>query len=74
MGVDYVLKVNTKDSQKLANQIKDAMGVEPDICNQMYWCEVNCCHGNICEYNVVSNMLLLGNSFRSTYKYIYTHS
>ena len=31
MGVDYVLKVNTRDSQKLANQIKDAMGVEPDI-------------------------------------------
>ena len=56
-----MLKVNTRDSQKLANQIKDAMGVEPDICNQMYWCEVNCCHGNICEYNVVSNVLLLGN-------------
>lgn len=31
MGADQVIKVDTKDSQKLANQIKDAMGVAPDI-------------------------------------------
>jgi len=31
MGTDHVVKVDTKDSQKLANQIKDTMGVAPDI-------------------------------------------
>ena len=31
MGADHVIKVDTKDSKKLANQIKDAMGVAPDV-------------------------------------------
>ena len=31
MGADQVLRVDTKDSEKLANQIKDTMGVAPDI-------------------------------------------
>ena len=31
MGADHVIKVDTKDSQKLANQIKDATGIAPDI-------------------------------------------
>ena len=31
MGADHVIKVDTKDSQKLADQIKDAMGMAPDI-------------------------------------------
>ena len=31
MGTDHVIEVNTKDSQKLANQIKDAMGVASNI-------------------------------------------
>ena len=28
---DHVIKVDTKDSQKLANQIRDTMGGAPDI-------------------------------------------
>ena len=31
MGADHVVKVDTRDSQKLANQIKDTMAVAPDI-------------------------------------------
>ena len=31
MGADHILKVDTKDSQKLANRIKDTIGVAPDI-------------------------------------------
>lgn len=31
MEADYVIKVDTKDPKKLANQIKDTMGVAPDI-------------------------------------------
>lgn len=31
MGADQVIKVDTKDSKKLANQIKDAVGVAPDV-------------------------------------------
>ena len=31
MGADQVIKVDTKDTKTLANQIKDAMGVAPDI-------------------------------------------
>ena len=31
IGADQVIKVDTKDSKKLANQIKDTMGVAPDI-------------------------------------------
>ena len=31
MGADKIIKVDVKDSKKLANQIKDTMGVAPDI-------------------------------------------
>ena len=31
MGADQVVKVDTKDSKKLANQIKDTIGAAPDI-------------------------------------------
>ena len=31
IGADHIIKVNTKDGQKLANEIKDTMGVAPDI-------------------------------------------
>ena len=31
MGADHVIQVNTKDGRKLANQIRDTMGVAPDI-------------------------------------------
>jgi len=31
MGADHVVKVNTNDSRKLANQIKDKIGVAPEI-------------------------------------------
>ena len=31
MGADQVVKVDTKDTQKLANHIRDTMGDAPDV-------------------------------------------
>ena len=67
MGADHVIKVETKDSKKLANQIKDTMGVAPDITIRCPGVESSAAMAIYVSveygYHVLS-ILLLGNSFR----------
>lgn len=68
MGADQVIKVDTKDSQKLANQIKDTMGVAPHITIECTGVESSVATaiyvGMDMTYISHFNVLLLGNTFR----------
>ena len=71
LGADQVIKVDTKDSKRLANQIKDAMGVAPNVSIECTGVEssvataiyVSMCMTSYRPHHILP-VLLLGNSFR----------
>ena len=67
MGADHVIKVDTRDSQKLANQVKDILGVAPDISIECTGVESSVATAIYVSVDVTLShliVLLLGNSFR----------
>ena len=67
MGAEHVIKVNTRDARKLANQIKDTMGVAPDVaieCTGIESSVATAIYVSVYNYVYQFYVLLLGNSFR----------